>query len=86
MKIVLYHRKFYSRKIFIASENDEIDQESKLNEITEGLTCKFGKLTLKRGEKLIYTRDKIDQTICTCQIPPFITCLLYYIYPMGSDQ
>lgn len=54
---------------FAASKDDAIETHSDANET---LTCKFGELTLKRGDRL-KSDDKCKK--CECAIPPFITCI-----------
>lgn len=52
-----------------------IDPKSMSNEDKiEASQCKFGSLTLWRGEKLIDEKDKYHHIVCKCMIPPFITC------------
>ena len=59
---------------FTATENDEIDPDSVDNDKTDGPTCKFGNLTLKRGEKLKLEHREDYNVLCRCDVPPFVTC------------
>lgn len=59
---------------FAATENDEIDPDSVDDGRADGPTCKFGSLTLKRGEKLKIEHHKDYKVLCRCDVPPFVTC------------
>lgn len=52
-----------------AAKSDAIESKSAAD---EKLTCAFGDLTLKRGDKL-KTGDKC--LTCECSVPPFVTCI-----------
>lgn len=57
-----------------AKESDEIDPESILDDKTNGPVCKFGTLTLKRGEKLKVEHLEFNDIVCRCDVPSFVTC------------
>lgn len=52
----------------IAQKGDTVEPKSAAD---EKLTCAFGDVTLKRGDKL-NTGDKC--LTCECSIPPYLTC------------
>lgn len=54
---------------FIASENDVIESRASAN---EKKTCKFGRLTLKRGD-ILQSEDHCSK--CECSVPPYLTCI-----------
>lgn len=56
--------------IFLAMKNDSIKSSARAG---EKKTCKFGKLTLKRGDYL-KSRAK-DCVKCKCAFPPYLTCI-----------
>lgn len=62
----------FSYPFCTANENDEIESRSK--EKLDGPICKFGNLTLQRGEKLKPQHTTYYYTSCACEIPPTLTC------------
>lgn len=63
--------------IIIATEGDAIEENgSKLTRnVDDGAVCKFGSLSLKRGQSL-KAKDKCNT--CTCNMPPLLTCTKTY--------
>lgn len=63
---------------FIANKNDKIDSKSRSIEESDGSICKFGNLTLRRGEELEPEHTKYYDNLCKCEMPPILTCLRRY--------